>query len=125
MKRIIPNVIYEGLPCSVVALGCAKGIAKKSDLGGLISNELQEDGYLSLNGMNKLIRANLRVQKRVIYKRGERPMLVAFAHGAGKGKKAIICVLGHYIYFDGKDYYSYFFNGKDQVVSVWYLKEEK
>ena len=125
MKKITPDAIYEGLPCSVVAVGCAKGIARKDDLRALISKDLQEDGYLSLNGMNKLIRANLRVKNRVIYKRGERPMLVEFAHGAGKGKKAIICVLGHYIYFDGKDYYSYFFNGKDQVVSVWYLKEEK
>ena len=124
MKRITPDAIYEGLPCSVVAVGCALGITRKNDLKALFSDELKADGYLSLNGMNKLIRANLNVKNRVNYKRGERPLLVEFAHGSGKGKKAVICVLGHYIYFDGKDYYSYFFNGQDRVVSVWYLEEE-
>lgn len=121
MKRIIPSDIYNRLPCSVVAVGCAKGIARKDDLKALISDDLQEDGYLSLNGMNKLVRANLNVKNRVNYKRGQRPMLREFAHSDGEGKKAIICVLGHYLYFDGRDYYSYFWNGKDQVVSVWFL----
>ena len=121
MKRIIPSDIYQGLPCSTVALGCAMGITSKNDLKGLKSNELKNDGYLSLNGMNKLVRANLNVKNRVNYKRGQRPMLREFAHSDSEGKKAIICVLGHYLYFDGRDYYSYFWNGKDQVVSVWFL----
>lgn len=123
MKRIIPLSIYEGLPCSAVAVGCALNVARKSDLKPLISNDLKPDGYLSLDGMNKLIRANLSVYKRENYKRGERPVLRDFAH-AHIGKKAVICVAGHYIYFDGRDYHSFFWNGKDQVVSVWYIGEE-
>lgn len=120
MKRMIPSKIYKGLPCSVVALGCAKGITEKSALRGLFSSELKDGGYLSLNAMNKLIRANIDVKKRVDFKRGQRPKLVEFAH-ENIGKKAIICLLGHFIYFDGKDYHSYFWNGKDDVVCVWYV----
>lgn len=122
MKRIVPSDIYGYEPCSVVAVGCALGITEKNALKALKSNLLKDDGYLSLAGMNKLIRANLNVKKRVDYKRGERPLLVEFGH-SHKGQKAIICVLGHYVYFDGRDYHSFFWNGKDQVVCVWYLEE--
>lgn len=120
MKRIIPSDIYKEIPCSVVALGCALGITSKNDLEGLFSDELKADGYLSLNGMNKLIRAHIDVKKRVNYKRGERPILVEFAH-SHKGQKAVICVAGHFIYFDGRDYHSFFWNGGDPVISVWYV----
>ena len=120
MKRIIPSDIYKEIPCSVVALGCALGITSKNDLKGLFSDELKADGYLSLNGMNKLIRAHIDVKKRVNYKRGERPILVEFAH-SHKGQKAVICVAGHFIYFDGRDYHSFFWNGGDSVISVWYV----
>jgi hypothetical protein len=121
MKRIIPNDIYREWPCSVVALGCAMGVTQKSDLKALKSPDLKADGYLSLNGMNKLIRANMSVLKRVDYRRGERPILREFAHADGEGKKAVICVAGHYIYFDGRDYHSFFFNGGDDVIAVWYV----
>ena len=120
MKRIIPSVIYEGLPCSVVALGCALGITSKNDLEGLFSDELKADGYLSLDGMNRLIRAHTDVKKRENYKRGQRPALRDFAH-AHLGQKAVICVAGHFIYFDGRDYHSFFWNGGDPVISVWYV----
>lgn len=122
MKRIVPNRMFEGVPCSAVAVGCAMGITSKTQISSLISEELTDDGYLSLNGMNKLIRANMAVKKRVNYKRGERPMLKEFAHADGKGKKAIICVAGHFIYFDGRDYHSFFWNGSDPVISVWYIE---
>ena len=124
MKRIIPDAIYEHQPCSVVALGCAMGIARKSDLRPLKSAQLRADGYLSLRGMNELVRANLSVIRQEKFKRGERPVLRDFAH-AHLGQRAVICVLGHYIYFDGRDYYSYFWNGQDDVVSVWYLDDKK
>ena len=122
MKRILPNDIYRDLPCSVVAVGCAKGITIRSEAKKLLSDELKQNGYLSLNGMNTLVRANCDVIKTEQYKRSERPELREFAH-QNEGKKAVICVLGHYVYFDGHNYHSFFFNGGDQVVKVWYLKE--
>lgn len=128
MKRITPDAIYEGLPCSVVAVGTAMQVTDssavyallQSALNGSYGAKLHEDGYLSLNGLNGLIRANLSVRKRENFKRGERPVLRDFAH-SHLGEKAVICVLGHYLYFDGRDYYSFLWNGGDEVVAVWYL----
>lgn len=122
MKRIIPDEIYRGLPCSVVATGCAMGITERDALESLKSDSLHSDGYLSLRGMETLLKANVSVLRKVYYKRNERMCLRDFAH-ANTGKKAVICLLGHFIYFDGKDYHSFFFNGDDPVVQVWYLSD--
>lgn len=122
MKRIVPNRDYRGLPCSMVALACAlgDGAPESARLDALCSSELRSDGYLSLDGFNRLIRANTRVIRRVNFKRDERPTLRDWAH-KNRGKRAAVCVYGHYIYYDGRDYYSFLFNGDDPVVSVWYL----
>ncbi len=120
MKRIIPNDVYRGLPCSVVATGCALETCDISRVEALQSPFLHSDGYLSLRDMNALVRANLAVAKKVDYRRGERPVLYDWAQ-ENLGKRAIICVLGHYLYFDGKDYHSFLWNGRDDVVCVWYL----
>lgn len=129
MKRITPNDIYQGLPCSVVAVGSALGITDKAIVNGIYGDamsgsygpRLKSDGYLSLNGLNGLIRAHLQVKKREDFKRGERPALRDFAH-SHLGQRAVICVLGHYLYFDGRDYHSFLWNGGDPVVAVWYLE---
>ena len=123
MKKFFPNKIYKGLPCSVVAVGCALGIADPEAVKGLYSPALHADGYLSLNGMNKLIRANKRVIRRVDYKRGERPILRDFCHSFSGD--AVVCVSGHYIYVTGGDYYSFLWNGDDEVIAVWVLKDTK
>lgn len=121
MKRILPDNIFKGVPCSAVAVGCALKIHDKSAIDALISNDLHSDGYLSLNGMNKLVRAYMSVKRRVNYKRGERPCLRDFCHGYNG--RAIVCLLGHFVYVEGGNYYSFFFNGDDPVVSVWYLDD--
>lgn len=129
MKRIDPSNVYCGMPCSVVAVGTAMGVTDMGEVGGLLQDvlngsygpKIKEDGYLSLNGLNGLIRGKLRVKKRVDFKRGERPALRDFAH-ANLGERAVVCVLGHYLYFDGRDYHSFLWNGGDPVVSVWYLE---
>lgn len=121
MKRVVPNDIYKNFPCSVVAIGCATGKARRSDVQALCSPRLQHGGYLSLRDMNALVRANLAVTKQDTFKRGERPLLRELAK-QHRGQKAIVCVVGHYVYFDGKDYWSYFWNGGDEVVSVWYIE---
>lgn len=121
MKRIVPNDIYREMPCSVVAVGCAMNITSSEALQGLKSNALHSDGYLSLKAMESLIKANMEVTGKVYYKRDERIALRDFAH-ANTGKKAVICLLGHYVYFDGRDYHSFFWNGGDPVVQAWFVK---
>lgn len=119
MKRILPATMYRRKPCSVVAVGCALGASQEA-LDGLTSPDLRSDGYLPLNGMNDLVRANLRVKRRVNYRRGMRPCLRDFCHSF-KGR-AVVCVVGHYLYVEGGDYYSFFYNGNDEVVSAWILE---
>ena len=121
MKRIIPSDIYRELPCSVVALGCAMGIDSPDALQGLKSADLHSDGYLSLKAMEALIRANMEVTDKLYFRRGLRVPLRDFAH-ANEGRKCIICLLGHYVYFDGHDYHSFFYNGGDMVVEAWYVR---
>lgn len=122
MKRITPDRVYEGLPCSMVAVGCAMGEqgAVLAAEDGLRSPDLRSDGYLSLDGLNRLIRAHLGVKRMEYFKRVDRPALRDWAH-ANIGHRAVVCVLGHYIYFDGRDYHSFLWNGGDPVVKVWYL----
>ena len=117
MNRIIPGNQYLNMPCSVVAVGCA--LHGTTALNGLFSNDLHNDGYLSLKGMNALARANLPVKRFYKFKRGERPTLEELAKALNRN--AIICVLGHFLYVEGNSYYSFFENEKDQVVAVWEL----
>lgn len=121
MKRITPGRIFNNLPCSVVSVGCAIGASAWCDLNGLFSDGLRLNGFLSFKDMNTLIRANMGVLRRARYKRGERPALRDWAH-ENKGKRAILCVARHYVYFDGRDYHSFFWNGGDPVVEIWYLE---
>ena len=117
MKRIVPDRIYRGLPCSVVAVGCALGIGSSDALRALYSDSMHRDGYLSLNGMNALVRKNMKVIRRTNYRRGERPCLRDFCHGFDG--KAIVCVSGHFVYVDNGNYHSFFRNGDDDVIAVW------
>ena len=121
MRQIIPGAIYDDLPCSVVAVGTAMGVKDARDLKQLVSGNLHDDGYLSLDGMNELLRANLEVKRTLYYKRGSRPSLLRFA-SEHRGQKAVICLLGHFIYYDGENYHSFFDNANDAVVKVWLLK---
>lgn len=127
LNKITPNEIYEGLPCSVVAVGTALGITDKKELNIIMSDaNYRNDGYMTLNDMNRFIRSKLRIQKREYFKKNERNVLFGFLHGdtfEGNQRKAIICVLGHYIYVDKLDYYSFFNNEYDKVVCVWWIKE--
>ena len=117
--RITPKSIYNGFPCSFVAVGCAVG-EKNEDLMKL-ANGLKDDGYLSLDNMNKYIRSLLPIQKKQYFKRGERPILKDLLEN--NERKAVVCLLGHYVYIDGKDYWSFFENEYDDVVCIWWIKE--
>ena len=119
MKRILPDNVYLDLPCSMVAVGCALKTTDKAVVRGLKSEFLKSDGYLSLDGMNRLVRAHMAVIRRENFKRGERPNLRDFCHSYSG--RAILCLLGHFVYVEGGNYYSFFFNGDDPVVAAWYL----
>lgn len=119
MKRIVPNKIFRGAPCSVVALGCALHVTNRGALRALYSDDMKADGYLSLRGMNALVRAHMHVKQRWNFKKDVRPCLRDFCHDFSG--RAIVCVLGHFVYVEDGDYYSYFFNGDDKVVTVWVL----
>jgi len=117
IKRRDPDSIYYDIPCSMVAVGTATGSFPP------VPEDLAQDGYLSLAGMNRYCRSQLPVAKAVDFKRGERPSLKEFLEG--NTQRAVICVLGHFIYADSKTYWSFLRNAKDPVVKVWYLKEAK
>ena len=113
MNRHVPSPALQMVPCSVVAVASALG--RRPDG----SPQLRPDGYATLAAANKFIRANLPIKRRKDFKRGERPLLRDL-HFTGK---AIVCVLGHYIYLDGEDYYSFFENENDDVVAVWEIDD--
>jgi hypothetical protein len=118
MIRITPDEItYEGIPCSMTAVGCARQ-ERHMTLPG-IPEGLQAGGYLPLKEGNTYIRKYLPVRRRRNFKRGERPHLEDL-HFDGT---AIALVYGHYIYLDHEYYYSFFYNEKDEVVALWELKD--
>lgn len=112
-----PSSVFYDCPCSIVAVGCASGKFPP------VPADLTSDGYLSLAGMNRYCREQLSVEKAVTFRRGERPTLKEFLEG--NTKRAVICVLGHFLFADGNTYWSFGKNAKDQVVKVWYLKEAR
>lgn len=119
-RRLDPEDVYQSLPCSVVAVGTALGLGNSDGaaISALVSPELKRDGYLSLDGMNRLIRANMAVRRRVNFRRTERPILHDYMD-EHPGQAAIICVEGHFLYSDGTDYYSFLPNRYDRVVCAW------
>lgn len=116
MKRVEPNKSLYSYPCSITAVSCAKG--NNHLYIGNVPEHIGKDGYVTLKDANRYIRDSLHVKKRIDYKRGQRPLLNNL-HIDGK---AIICVLGHFLYADGETYYSFFDNENDEVVAVWLLK---
>lgn len=116
MNQIVPNELYEDQPCSVVAIGCAMG-------GNVLPVvRTKEDGYATLRDINVAVRENLQVARYNYYPRETRPNLWQLMQERKKGR-AVVCVLGHYVYCDfGKsEYYSFFDNAMDRVVAVWEL----
>ena len=124
MRRIIPSIAYDELPCSIVAVGCALGYTDSESVAGVIPAGLHRDGYLSLRNMESLIRAKMSVTGKVYYKGGKRPTLTAFME-ENAGRPAVICLLGHFVYFDGFYYYSFFENENDPVVQAWFVEVER
>lgn len=119
--RITPSSKYNGLPCSYVGTGCAyEDIYKKPFTEPMLDN-LKGDGWSTLENTNKYVRCLLPIKKKVYYKRNERFTLREFLET--NNTKCLVCVYGHFIYVNGKDYWSFFDNEDDKVVCIWYVKE--
>ena len=118
--RIEPNAKYNGIPCSYVGTGCAYENITGQVFNVPLPGELHDDGYLSLDDANRFIRKYLSVQKKVYYKRSERFTLREFLKS--NEAKCCVCVYGHFIYVNGKDYWSFFDNEDDKVVCIWFLR---
>lgn len=113
MRQVLPDKKFENLPCGMVAVGTAK----YNEIIPFKGN-MRPDGYITLNDMNRYIRSNLYVKKRTDYRRGQRPIFGEMVFSC----KAIVCVKGHYIYVDSDDYYSFFDNSNDEVITIWQLR---
>ena len=112
MVQIVPDTTLYGWPCSMVAVAGANG-------GQLIPVQTsKDDGYMTLRDMNTYVRQNLSVAKRTDYRRGERPLLKDLKVDG----RAIVCVLGHYVFVEEDRYYSFYRNDNDEVVAIWFLK---
>ena len=121
MNRVDPDERLCNTPCCVTAVVSALGYSEAIHQfmsSGNWAPKMDSTGYVTLTGANRFIRSNLNVKKRVDFKRGNRLLL----KDLNLNGKAIVCVLGHYLYLDHETYYSFFDNEKDEVVSVWELK---
>ncbi len=118
--RIVPGKKYAYEPCSYVGVGCAFEDIKHECFNPALPEGLKDDGYLTLDNANRFIRTFLDVKKKVYYKRNERFTLQEFLEQ--NEEKCCVCVLGHFIYVNGHDYWSFFDNELDKVVAIWFLK---
>ena len=111
MIRKLPESKYIGEPCIITAVGSALS----NDINRFPNLDIY--GYCTLKDANTYIRTNLKVKKSHAYRKGDRPLLRDLEF-----PKAIVLVLGHYLYMEGDTYYSFFNNDLDEVVNVWELR---
>lgn len=116
-RREPPSFLFSTTPCSMVAVGTATGSYPPVPAG------LHPDGYLPLAAMNRYVRGLLPVAKSEAFRRGQRPSLKEFLE-TNTGR-AVILVEGHFVFAEGRTYWSFLRNAHDPVVHVWRLKEAK
>ena len=114
-----PNSKYNSLPCSVVGTGTAYEHLTGKEFTIALPEGIKPDGYLPLADEDKYIRQFLNVKKMKYFQRKVRIPLAVFLHDY-KGA-ATVCVLGHFVFVENGDYWSFFDNDNDMVVCVWYL----
>ena len=121
--QIIPNERFNSMPCSMVSLYYAYKDLYKQYIKIDEIVRTRQDGYLALSKMNTYANLLFKVKKAQQYGSTKRFTLKEFLKS--NDKKCVVCVLGHYIYVDGKDYYSFFNNENDKVVKIWYVEALK
>lgn len=136
MERHIPASIYEGVPCSLVALRIAADhyrllaemrkveFERKDDFCRILDNsgaKLHADGYCPLSEFNKMVRyvfPKELIIKRQDFRRGERPALKDMVFTTN----ALACVKGHFVFVEKDGYWSFFDNDNDEIVAMWLLR---
>lgn len=118
--KITPSERFYNTPCSMVALYYAYKNIYNQRIAVEEIIRTRPDGYLALAKMNNYINMFFKVKKAQQYGKDKRFSLSEFLKT--NDKKCMVCVLGHYIYVDGKNYFSFFDNEKDKVVKVWYVE---
>lgn len=121
--QITPNERFNGKPCSMVALYYAYRNVYKQNISVEEIVKARPDGYLALSKMNMYINLLFHVKNAKQYGKNKRFFLKELLQN--NDKKLIVCLLGHYIFVDGKNYFSYFCNDYDKVVKVWVLEALK
>ena len=121
--RIKPKEKYRGWPCCYVGTGCAFEDIYNDKFRAKLPPGLKKDGWATMDILNRYVRDNLPVKKKVYFKRTERFKLREFLET--NTERAGVCVLGHFIYVNGKDYWSFFSNLNDDVVAIWYLEPQR
>lgn len=121
--RIKPKEKYRGWPCCYVGTGCAFEDIYNDKFRAKLPPGLKKDGWATMDILNRYVRDNLPVKKKVYFKRSERFKLREFLET--NTERAGVCVLGHFIYVNGKDYWSFFSNLNDDVVAIWYLEPRR
>lgn len=121
--QIIPSNYFNNMPCSKVALQLAYAdiYYKSIDANEIVKT--RADGYLSLKRMDMYCNLLFHVKKAKLYGSTKRFTLKEFLET--NDKQCIVCILGHYIYVDKKNYYSFFNNEYDKVVKIWYVEAIK
>ena len=114
-----PNPKYHNFPCSVVGTGTAYEYLTGNSFPMIMPKGIKDNGYLPLADEDAYIRQFLMVKKKKYYQRKDRITLSHFLSDY-KGAAAV-CVLGHFIFVDNGNYWSFFDNDEDPVVCVWYL----
>lgn len=121
--QITPSERFNNTPCSMVALYYAYKNIYNQRIAVEEIIRTRPDGYLALSKMNNYINMFFKVKKAQQYGKDKRFNLDEFLKT--NDKKCVVCVLGHYIYVDGKNYFSFFDNEKDKVIKVWYVEARK
>ena len=121
--QITPSERFNGTPCSMVALYYAYKNIYNQRIAVEEIIRTRPDGYLALSKMNNYINMFFKVKKAQQYGKDKRFSLNEFLKT--NDKKCVVCLLGHYIYVDGKNYFSFFDNEKDKVVKIWYVEARK
>lgn len=120
----IIDSLFDNVPCAIVSwftacfsftntyfvLGFYEGVNGEN-------YPCDKEGYCNLKNANRCIRLLFKVKKYTYYKRSERFKLKDLKIDGIN----IICVNGHYISTNYKEYYSFFDNSNDEVIAIWQL----
>lgn len=115
--RIEPDQKYSEIPCSYASLYIAMDVFRKTDPKPVVPDGTS---YLTLDAADRLFKKYFPRARRYYYNKDNRVILNLFLQT--NNQKVIICVKGHYLFANGRNYYSFFDNNLDEIIGIWYLQ---